>query len=71
MDEFLKRQKIKYEIITIVDGYVDDSYEKLVKMSENNSKKFFIKGLRRIFDKEDVPENILEDYYKQGLYHPA
>ena len=37
LDEFLKRQKIKYEIITIVDGYVDDSYEKLVKMSENNS----------------------------------
>lgn len=36
LDKFMKKQKIKYEIITIVDGNVDSSFEKLSEMSEKN-----------------------------------
>ena len=37
LDEFLKKQKIKYEIITVVDGKIDESYEILTKMVKQNA----------------------------------
>ncbi len=36
LDKFMKKQKIKYEIITVVDGFVDDSYKKLIEMAKKN-----------------------------------
>ncbi|MEK6959821.1 MAG: hypothetical protein AABX47_01490 [Nanoarchaeota archaeon] len=42
------------------------------KRIAGKSEKFFIKGMRRIFDKEDVPKPILKSYYGQircGLFH--
>jgi len=60
-------------ILSITIAYIEGNQQfREGKMSENNSKKFFIKGVRRIFDKENVPEDILKDYYKQircGLFH--
>jgi glycosyltransferase involved in cell wall biosynthesis len=36
LNNFLKKQKIKYEIITVVDGKVDNSYKILLKMAFKN-----------------------------------
>lgn len=62
-----------FVILSIAIAYVEGNQQfREGKMSENNSKKFFIKGLRRIFDKETVPDDILKGYYKQircGLFH--
>lgn len=62
-----------FVILSIAIAYIEGNQQfREGKLSENNSKKFFIKGIRRIFDKEDVPEDILKGYYKQvrcGLFH--
>ena len=62
-----------FVILSMAIAYIEGNQQfREGKMSENNSKKFFIKGVRRIFDKENVPEDILKDYYKQircGLFH--
>lgn len=62
-----------FVILSIAIAYIEGNQQfRVGKLSKNNSKKFFVKGVRRIFDKEDVPENILVDYYSQvrcGLFH--
>lgn len=62
-----------FVILSVAVAYIEGNQQfRESKLSKNNSKKFFIKGVRRIFDKENVPENILADYYSQvrcGLFH--
>jgi hypothetical protein len=75
--EIAEKLKINNEtgfvILSIAIAYIEGNQQfREGRMSENNSKNFFIKGLKRIFDKETVPEDILKDYYKQircGLFH--
>ena len=68
-----KNNEAGFVILSIAIAYIEGNQQfREGKLSENNSKKFFIKGLRRIFDKENVSEDILKDYYKQvrcGLFH--
>lgn len=72
--EKLKRDnEAGFVILSIAIAYIEGNQQfREGKISENNSKPFFIKGIRRIFGKEDVPEDILKDYYKKvrcGLFH--
>jgi len=77
---FLKvAQKLKmnreagFVILSIAVAYIEGNQQFREGVSSHNkSKTFFIKGMRRIFDKEDVPEKVLLDYYQQircGLFH--
>jgi hypothetical protein len=62
-----------FVILSISIAYIEGNQQfREGKLSENSSRRYFVKGLRRIFDKENVPEDILKDYYKQircGLFH--
>lgn len=62
-----------FVILSVAIAYIEGNQQfREGKLSKNNSKKFFIRGIRRIFDKENVPDNISTDYYSQvrcGLFH--
>ncbi len=64
-----------FVILSLAIAYIEGNQQyREGKLSHKNSKKFFIKGMRRIFDKENVAQNILEDFYDQvrcGLFHDA
>lgn len=62
-----------FVILAIAVSYIEGNQQfREGKSSTRQSKKFFIKGMKRIFDKSDVPNQILEKYYDQircGLFH--
>lgn len=68
-----KDNEAGFVILSIAISYIEGNQQfREGKDSNRQSQAFFIKGMRRIFDKADVPEEILKDYYKQvrcGLFH--
>lgn len=68
-----KDNEAGFVILSIAIAYIEGNQQfRDGKSSHNQSKKFFIKGMRRIFDKANVPESILKSYYDQircGLFH--
>lgn len=72
-EKLKKDNEAGFVILAIAVAYIEGNQQfRDGKSSHNQSKKFFIKGVRRIFDKTNVPESILESYYEQircGLFH--
>lgn len=68
-----KNNEAGFVILSIAISYIEGNQQfREGKSSHKQSKKFFINGMRRIFDKADVPEVILKSYYEQircGLFH--
>ncbi len=68
-----KDNEAGFVILSIAIAYIEGNQQfRDGKSSHNQSKKFFIRGMRRIFDKANVPEPILKSYYDQircGLFH--
>lgn len=53
-----------FVILSIAVAYIEGNQQfREGKSSRNHSKKFFVRGVQRIFEKEDVPKDILEQYY--------
>lgn len=68
-----KDNEAGFVILQIGVSYIEGNQQlREGKTSKRQSEKFFIKGMRRIFDKEDVPEEVISHFYKQvrcGLFH--
>ncbi|MEI7719314.1 MAG: hypothetical protein WCI72_05580, partial [archaeon] len=68
-----RKRDAGFVILSLAIGYIEGNQQfRDGSLSENKSCPFFIKGMRRIFDKALVPEKILKSYYKQircGLFH--
>jgi hypothetical protein len=62
-----------FTILQIAVSYIEGNQQyREGKLSYGNSQSFFIKGMRRIFDKENVPKTVLSFFYDQvrcGLFH--
>lgn len=62
-----------FVILSIVIAYIEGNQQfREGEPSYGTSKKKFITGIRRIFNKQDISEEVLIDYYKQircGLFH--
>lgn len=62
-----------FVILSIAVAYIEGNQQfREGKSSEGKSKQFFVKAVRRIFDKENIPQTVIEDYYSQvrcGLFH--
>ncbi|MBL7197738.1 MAG: hypothetical protein ISS47_06530 [Candidatus Omnitrophica bacterium] len=62
-----------FVILQIAVTYIEGNQQlREGKSSKRNSENFFIKGMRRIFEKEDVPEAVISHFYEQvrcGLFH--
>lgn len=62
-----------FVILQIAVSYIEGNQQfREGESSKNKSEEFFIKGMRRIFEKEDVPRSIISHFYKQvrcGLFH--
>jgi hypothetical protein len=70
-----KENEAGFVVLSLAIAYIEGNQQyREGKLSHRKSKSFFIKGMRRIFDKENVPKRILEDFYDQvrcGLFHDA
>lgn len=62
-----------FVILQIGVSYIEGNQQfREGKTSKKQSKGFFIKGMRRIFNKEHVSKQVLSDFYEQvrcGLFH--
>lgn len=60
-------------VLSIAVSYIEGNQQfREGKLSKNNSCNFFVRGMKRIFDKEEIPEEIIKKYYNQvrcGLFH--
>lgn len=73
VDDLKKDKHAGFSILSIATSYIEGNQQfREGTHSEGNSRNYFIKGMRRIFDIGHLPELILRDYYKQircGLFH--
>ena len=72
-DRLKRDNEAGFVILSIAVSYIEGNQQfREGKGSNGRSQEFFIRGMRRIFNKINVPERILKDYYKQircGLFH--
>lgn len=68
-----RRQNNNFIVVMIATAYVEGAEQyRIGRASNNQSKQFFLDGLRRIFGLEDVSENQILSFYKHlrcGLFH--
>lgn len=70
-----KNNEAGFVILSIAIAYIEGNQQFREGKTSNKrgrSPKFFIRGMRRIFNKEHVAENILKEFYHQvrcGLFH--
>lgn len=72
-DNIKSNNEAGFIILQIAISYIEGNQQyREGKLSHGNSETFFVKGMRRIFDKENVPKNVLSFFYDQvrcGLFH--
>ncbi len=74
-DGLKKNNEAGFVILSIAIAYIEGNQQFREGKTSNRrgrSPKFFIRGMRRIFNKEHVAENILKEFYHQvrcGLFH--